>query len=98
MKIKVERSGGMAGISISKEMDARDLPPALVNTAKKMMEKPNSSSIPLKLTPRGAADHYSYRISIQEGVNQSVIECNQYNIQDDLKPLIRYIERNSKPK
>ena len=50
----------------------------------------------MKSSPRGAADHYTYKISIQDGTNQNVIECNQYNIQDDLKSLIRYVEKNSK--
>jgi hypothetical protein len=50
----------------------------------------------IKSSPRGAADHYTYKISIQDGRNQRVIECNQYNIEDDLKSLVNYIERNSK--
>ena len=55
-----------------------------------------SPTLPLKSTPRGAADHFTYKISIQDGANQSIIECNQYNIQDDLKSLIKYIETKSK--
>ena len=36
MKIKVERSGGFAGIhAISTEIDAKDLPPPLVTQGKK---------------------------------------------------------------
>jgi Emfourin len=96
--IKVERSGGLAGIPISKEIDAKDLPSRLMTTAKKIMLNSKSSTLPLKSTPRGAADHFTYKISIQDGANQSIIECNQYNIQDDLKSLIKYIERKSKSK
>jgi Emfourin len=94
--IKVERSGGFTGIPLSNEVDAKDLPPALVTTAKKIMINTKSSSSPPKSTPRGAADHYTYKISIQDGVNRRVIECNQHTIQDDLKLLIKYVEKNSK--
>jgi len=94
--IKVERNGGLAGIRTSTEIDAKDLPSSLITKVRKIMGNAESSSLPLKATPMGAADHYIYKISIQDGIPQRVIECNQYNIQDDLKSLIRYIEKNSK--
>jgi len=94
--IKVERSGGFAGIPVSNEIDANNLPSALVTKLKKIMENTNSSTLPIKDTPRGAADHYTYKISIQDGVNVKVIECNQFNIEDDLKSLVKYIENSGR--
>jgi len=96
LKIKVERSGGFTGIPMTNEVDVKDLPSALVTTIKKMMLNSKSFSMPLKSTPTGAADHFTYRILIQDEVNQRVIECNEYNIHHDVKSLIRYIERISK--
>ena len=96
MKIKVERSGGLTGIPVSTEVDTKDLPPTLVYTAKKIMTDQRLSSMSMKHAPKGAADHFIYKILIQDGKNHRVIECNQYNIQDDLKSLVKYIERNSK--
>ena len=95
MRIRVERSGGFAGLPVSNEIDGKDLPSGLTRTAKKIMEDKRASSLSIKSSPRGAADHYTYKISIQDGRNQRVIECNQYNIGDDLKSLVKYIERNS---
>lgn len=94
--VKVQRTGGLAAIPISNEMDAKDLPSALLSTAKKIMMDHNSYSLPMKSTPRGAADHFSYKILVQDGINRTVVECNEYNIHDDIKSLIKYIERNSK--
>lgn len=96
MRIRVERSGGLAGIPISNEMDTNDLPSSLIHTAKKIADDKKSAELPLKSTPIGAADHFRYKISIQDGANQRVIECNEYNINEDLKSLIKYIERKSK--
>jgi emfourin len=96
VRIRVERSGGFGGISFSHVMEAKDLPSYLVQTARNMIKDKNISSLPLKSWPRGAADHYTYKISIQDGTNLKVIECNQFNIKDDLKSLIIYIERYSK--
>ena len=94
--IKVERSGGFAGIPISNEMDAKDLPSTLISTAKKIMVDKKLPSLPLKGTPREAADYYCYKISFQDGINRRVINCNEHNIHDDLKSLVKYIERHSK--
>ena len=98
MKIKIERSGGLTGIPVSTEVDTKDLPSVLVSTVKRIMADQTSSSIRMKGAPKGAADHYIYKILIQDGENQRVIDCNQYNIQDDLKSLVKYIERNSSRK
>ena len=96
MKIKVERSGGFAAISISNEMDTKDLPSVLAATANNIMRIQKSSSLPKRSAPIGSADHYIYRISFQDGIKRRVVECNQYTIQDDMKSLIEYIEKNSK--
>lgn len=96
MIIKVERSGGIAGIQISNQIESKDLPSTFVTKLNKIMENRNADSLPRKSIPTGAADYYSYKISIQDGVNRKVLECNQYNITDDLRSLIGYVERNSK--
>ena len=54
--------------------------------------------MPLKATQKGAADHDNYKISIQDGEFNKELLCDQYNIQDDLKLLVRYIEKSSKSK
>jgi hypothetical protein len=98
LRVRVERSGGLAGITISNEMDENDLPSALKRTTKKIIEDNRVSPFSIKSSPKGAADHYTYKISVQDGMNLRVVECNQYNIEDDLKSLVKYIERNSKQK
>ena len=98
MKIRIERSGGFAGIPLFNEMDTEELPLSLLHVAKKIIETKKISSLPTKSSPKGSADHYTYKISIQDGTKLSVIECNQYDIKDDLKSLVKYVERNSKQK
>lgn len=96
MIIKVERSGGFTGIRISREINVNDLPSTFILTAKKIMTDEKADSLPLKSLPRGAADHYTYKISISDGTQQKIIECDQFSIEDDLKSLVEYIEKNSK--
>ena len=95
MRISVERSGGFAGIPLTKEVDERDLPPSLISMAKKIILGKNQFSLPMKSSPRGAADHYIYKISIEDGGNQTIINCDQYNIKNDLKVLVNHILKDT---
>jgi hypothetical protein len=95
--IKLERSGGLAGTSMSVEISAKDLPPKLIDTAKKIMTGPKIS-LPPKTSRRGPTDYYCYLISIQDGVNTRVVECYEYALKEELKKLIRFIEKSSKKK
>jgi hypothetical protein len=93
MIIKIERSGGLSGIPFSREINVNDLPSRYVATAKKIISSTKSSKIPLKPTSRGSADLFTYKILIKDGSDESITECNESNMQADLKSLIKYIER-----
>lgn len=94
MKIKVERSGGFAGIPLSNEVDIKDLPSEIMTTARKLSNQ-KSNRFQRKEALKGSADHYNYRISIENGLKRKVIECSEYDIQGELKSLIKYVEKNS---
>lgn len=94
MKIKVERSGGFAGIPLSNEVDIKDLPSEIMTTARKLSNQ-KSNRFQRKAALKGSADHYNYRISIENGLKRKVIECSEYDIQGELKSLIKYVEKNS---
>jgi hypothetical protein len=94
VRIKIERSGGFAGLSTKKELTQNNLPSNVSNLIKSITQsKINSTK---KKIPRGAADHYNYKITIQDGKKNHVIECNQFSIDNKLKSLIAYVEKNSK--
>ena len=96
MIIKLERSGGFTGIPISVEFNSEDLPSALTDLVKKIMENKQSNALPLRSTPKGAADHYTYKISIVNGKKKRTMICDQYAVQDDLMSLIKQLEKFSK--
>jgi hypothetical protein len=95
VRISVERSGGFAGIPLTKKIDESDLPPSLISMAKKIILDKNQFSLPMKSPPRGAADHYFYKISIEDGGKQTIINCDQYNIKNDLKLLVNHILKDT---
>ena len=95
MKIIIERSGGLTGIVVSHEMEIKDLPQSMVNKVQEIFNNDESKSLKMSL-PKGAADHFNYRVTFKDGTQNKVVECNQYDIKDDLKDVIRYVEANSK--
>ena len=98
MIIRVERSGGLTGIMTSRQMNVDDLPLHLIKTVKKMMSDKNIPSPPMKRTPMGAADYCVYKIIVDDGSKRHVINCDDYNMQEDLKSLVRYVQKTQKRK
>ena len=96
MIIKIERSGGITGMLKSHVLDSKDLPITMVTNLEKIMENRRSDTMTLKKGPSGAADYYTYKISITEGEKESIMEFNQYNMTDELKSLIKHVEKDSK--
>lgn len=94
MRIKIERSGGFAGIPSSNEIDSKDLPESLFQIVKKIMSVEKRNMVKSKTS--GMADRYVYRICLQDGSDRKTIECEEAELKDDIKSLISYIEKHSK--
>ena len=62
------------------------------------MEEKKANSLPLKSKPKGAADYYTYKISIVNGKKKRTMVCDQYAVQDDLMSLVKQLETFSKNK
>lgn len=95
MKIKVERSGGFAGISLSYEIDDKNLPSDMIATARKFLSDQSKSRPKRKVAPANSADRFTYRISIEDGIYHKVVECAEIDIMGDLKLLVEFMEKNS---
>jgi hypothetical protein len=96
VKIKIEQSGGFAGISSCTDMNADRLPPSLEDAVKDLL---NSAKLPQPKgleSPKGAADYLNYKISINDGKEDYIIECNEYEMNTRTKALVRYVQENSK--
>jgi hypothetical protein len=96
MKVKIERSGGLAGLSSIKEKEEKDLPNSLADTARKLLDPARMPNITALKKTKGAADYFTYRITITNGQEHHVIDCNEFNMDGHIKSLVRYILNNSK--
>ena len=96
MKIKIERSGGFAGITSSNELDSDKLPPSLQSTVKDLLDKKKLSLTKDLGRPKGGADYLNYTITIQDGKKDKVIECNEFDMDSTVKTLVNFVQKNSK--
>ena|SRR5215475_9766280 len=99
MKISVEQNGGLTGIKRKSEIDTDSLNKSEATKIEKLVKRCHLLSKHYVTTsgyPKGAADFYTYKIMIQDGPEFHVIECNEHNIEKDLKSLVAYIRKNSK--
>lgn len=93
MKIKIERSGGISGISSSSEINAGNLPPTLEQTVRDLLNNKETHLTGMK-RPKGAADDINYKITIENGINNRIINCSELQMSGNIKSLISYIEKN----
>jgi hypothetical protein len=98
MKIKVERSGGFAGIPSSCEMNTNKLPLSLEDKFKQLLRKKQLPLAKVLKRPKGAADYLNYKITIIDGKKEHVIKGNEFELDADVKALIDYIQKNSMQK
>jgi hypothetical protein len=98
MKITVEKSGGFAGIPSTNEIDADELPSSLEGTVRQLLH-PKKLTVKQSLKQaKGAADYFNYKIIIQDGNKDRIIECNEIHMDSSLKSLISYIQKNARKK
>lgn len=98
MKIKIEQNGGFAGLSAYNEIDADKLPPPLEGTIRELLDGRKLLLTKALRRPKGAADYLNYKITIQSGMKDHVIECSELDMDSSLKSLVNYVKKNSKKK
>jgi emfourin len=97
MKIRVETSGGLAGIPTTSEIDTNKLPNSLEVKVTELMNKkylPRSKA--LRAGHTRSADCLSYKITIRNGKTEYVIDCNELDMDKGMKSLLSYVRKNSK--
>jgi emfourin len=89
MRIKFERSGGFAGLTITRDFDLDALPGETGKMLSKMIDDANFFNLPAKLASRGAgADQFNYAITVTSGIKEHTVSFNEGDMPDSLRPLI----------
>ena len=96
-KIKFERSGGFAGVTLSHQLDTKTLPEVESEQARKLIEAANLFELPKQIKARSPMlDSFEYKITIQEKGKRRTIVVGDRSAPSNLKPLIDYLVEQSK--
>lgn len=77
-------------------MDSDRLPASIEGTVRELLDKRNLQSMKVQGQHKGAADYLFYKITIQNGKKNHVIECSELEMDDNAKSLVSYMQKNSK--
>jgi hypothetical protein len=102
MKIHLERTGGFAGMIMSTTIDTKSLSSKEANELRDLIEKCHLFELssesfqqdPSK-TKKGAADYFTYKITVQNGDKEHSAECNDMNMQPIIKTLVNFLVKHS---
>jgi hypothetical protein len=96
-KIKFERSGGFAGITLSSELDPAALPEEEAEQARKLIDGANLFEQPKQMKSRSPQpDSFEYKITIQEKGKRRTIVVGDRSAPANLKPLLDYLVERAK--
>ena len=103
MRIKFERSGGFAGMIISKEIDVSKLKPAEVKKLEGLIQTSEFFKLPKKPAPLAAMskrsiaqpDRFQYKLTIEDDDKKHTITASEQNLPSTLKPLVDWL--NTEP-
>jgi hypothetical protein len=99
MKVYLERSGGFAGMVTSTTLDTQTLPSNEAHEIQNLIENSHFFELPSQSpqsskTKKGAADYFTYKITVQEDKREHSVQLNDINMQPTIKPLIDFLIRH----
>jgi hypothetical protein len=90
MRITFERTGGLAGLRISKTVDTESLPGPDREGLEKTVEVSGFFDLPPVLKAAGAEgnDRFQFRITIDKGDRQHTVQLSEAAMPERLRPLL----------
>ena len=94
MKVKLVRSGGLAGLKMVATVDSSDLPPDQQDVVSRLLTEDlrgPGASLP------GAADQFSYLLEIQHGDHTVKRRWDEPEVLEAVRPLLAGLAKAAKP-
>ena len=85
MKVKLVRSGGIAGLTMVASVDSADLPPDQQNVVSTLLTKDLRGS---GASPPGAADQFTYQLEIRHGDHTVRRQWQDPEVHESVRPLL----------
>jgi hypothetical protein len=93
LKINFERSGGILGSVYSRTIDTEKLPKSKAINFERLLEQSDFFNLPSETTrlsnTRGAADYYTYTITVEKGTKKHSVKFIDLAKTKELNELVR---------
>jgi hypothetical protein len=91
MKITINRTGGMLPLKRSTSLDTKSLPAEQSKKLEELVEESNFFSLKDSVPRAGAADYYTYSITIEkEDGSKNTVKLSDFNMPKEIKNLLKF--------
>jgi hypothetical protein len=92
MKVRLVRSGGVAGIRLATEVDAARLPEDGARRLARLVEESGILALPSGPPPGAAGpDRFAYRLTVETEDRERTVEVAEQDVTPELAPLIDWL-------
>ena len=99
MQMRVERSGGFAGIRVSHDLDSSQLSPEDGKELDRLVDSAGFFDLPANVrAERPGADRFQYKLTAKDGPREHTVAIDDAAVPETLRPLLNFVAaKTSKP-
>ncbi len=95
VRIRFERTGGLAGRKIEVFVDSDSLPPTQAKRLRTLLDRSKFFDLPLELgAGSGGADRFQYRVTVEDDSHSHTVEASESTVPDAMWPLLDWLARH----
>ena len=92
LKVRFERSGGFAGMTLTREVDAAKLPPDEARRLRELVDGAGFFTLPASGPPARGPDRFQYVVEVEQGGRRHSVRAGD-DAPEALQPLLEYLTR-----
>jgi hypothetical protein len=97
MHVKIQRTGGFAGITTTKSLDAANLSAPEIDRLERMIESAHFFELPALIPSTPQPDRFEYRITVERNGKKHSVTAAEPALPAELKPLVDWLMGAGKP-
>jgi hypothetical protein len=92
MRMTIERTGGFAGISMTKIVDTTTLPDNEANQLRQLVDAADFFRLPKTITSKSPQpDRFQYQLTLEDKGKQHTVEVGEQAVPGTLRPLLEWL-------
>jgi hypothetical protein len=97
MHVKIQRTGGFAGLTTTKSIDTASLPAPEIDRLEQMLESAHFFELPALIPSTPQPDRFEYQITVERNGEKHSVTAAEPALPAELKPLVDWLMGVGKP-